>query len=60
MTAAERHDDVLVTTLRHSRTWRPLIAGPNHALDEATAERAAAELLAYRSERTAYELTHSL
>lgn len=59
LTAAERHDDVLVATLRNSHTWRPLIAGPAHMLDEATAERAAAELLAYRSQRTDYELARN-
>jgi hypothetical protein len=59
LTVAERHDDVLVVTSRGPQTWRPLIAGREQTLDEATAARAAAELLAYRSERTEYELTHS-
>jgi hypothetical protein len=59
LTAAERHDDVLVATLRQNHTWRPLLAGPAHILDEATAERAAAELLAYRSQRTSYELARN-
>ena len=39
--------------------WHPLIAGLEHTLDEATAERAAAELLAYRRQRIDYELARS-
>jgi Nuclease-related domain len=59
LTVAERQDDVLVATLRNSDTWRPVIAGTAHTLDEAAAERAAAELLAYRSQRTDYELARN-
>lgn len=56
---SEGHDDVLIATLRNSHTWRPLLAGPGHVLDEATAGRAATELLTYRSQRTDYELARN-
>lgn len=59
LAAAEQHGDVLVASLRSSDSWRPRIAGPAPSLDEATAERAAAELRAYRSQRTDYELARS-
>jgi hypothetical protein len=59
LTSAEAHGDVLVATLGDSRTWRALIAGPEHTLEEATAERAATELFAYRRQRTDHELAHS-
>jgi hypothetical protein len=53
---AQRHDDVLIATLRDDHTWQPLLVGPDETLEEATAERAAAELLAYRGQRIEYEL----
>lgn len=56
MTAAERHDDVLVISLRNGHAWRPHLAGLQPTLEEATAQVAASELLAYRSQRTDYEL----
>ncbi|SNR97142.1 Nuclease-related domain-containing protein [Blastococcus mobilis] len=59
MTVAERHDDVLVVALRHGHTWRQQFAGLDPTLDEATAQVAAAALLAYRSQRTDYELARS-
>lgn len=59
MTVAELHDDVLVVPLRNGHAWRSLLAGLDPALDEATAHVAAAELLAYRSARTDYELTRT-
>lgn len=59
LTVGEWHDDVLVVTSRGPQAWHPLIAGPEQTLDEATAARAAAALLAYRSGRTEYELTHN-
>lgn len=59
LTAAERHNDVLVATFRDSHTWGPLLAGSEDIVDQPTAGRAAAELLAYRSQRTDYELTRS-
>jgi hypothetical protein len=59
LTATEQREDVHVTALRSTHTWRTLIAGPALLLDEATAERAAAELLAYRSQRTDYELARN-
>ena len=40
LTAAERHDDVLVATLRKSHTWRALIGSAEPTLHEITAERA--------------------
>ena len=59
MTLAERHDDVLVISLRNGHAWRPQLAGLETTLDQATAQVAASELLAYRSQRTNYELAHS-
>jgi ribosomal protein S28E/S33 len=56
LTVAERHDDVLVASLRKGHNWRFLVANSAHTLDDATAERATAELLTYRSQRTDYEL----
>jgi hypothetical protein len=58
MTLAERHDDVLVISLRNGHAWRPQLAGLEPTLDEATAQAAASELLAYRRQRTDYELAH--
>lgn len=59
LTAAEQHNDVHVTALRSSETWRSLIAGPEHSLDEDTAQRAATELRAYCRQRIDYELARS-
>jgi hypothetical protein len=59
MTVAERLGDVHVASLRNSDTWRPLVAGTAHTLDDAIAKRAITELLAYRSQRTDYELAHN-
>lgn len=59
LTVAERHDDVLVVALRDGHTWRQQLAGLDPTLDEATAEVAAAALLAYRNQRTDYELARS-
>jgi Nuclease-related domain len=56
MTLAERHDDVLVVPLNHGHAWRSQLDGLDPTLDEATAQVAASELLAYRSQRTEYEL----
>jgi hypothetical protein len=56
LTATPRRDEVLVATVRTSSTWGPLLADPGEALDQATAERAAAELLAYRSQRIDHDL----
>jgi len=59
MTLAERRDDVVVIPLRNGHARRPLLAGLEPTLDQATAQVAASELLAYRSQRTDYELAHS-
>jgi hypothetical protein len=58
MPSAERRGDVLVVPLRNGHAWRPQLAGLEPTLDEATAQIAASELLAYRSQRTHYELAH--
>jgi hypothetical protein len=58
MTLAERHADVLVLALRNGHAWPPQLAGLEITLDEATAQVAAAELMAYRSQRINYELAH--
>lgn len=59
MTSPEWHDDVLVVSLRNGHAWRSHLAGLDSTLDEATAKTAASELLAYRRQRTDYELTQS-
>jgi len=58
LTLAERRDDVPVISLRKGHAW-PQLAGLEPTLDEATAQVAASELMAYRSQRTDYELAHS-
>lgn len=59
MAVADWHDDVLVVPLRNGHPWGPQLADLDPTLDEVTAQVAASELLAYRSQRTDYELTRS-
>jgi hypothetical protein len=59
MTSPERHDGVLVVPFRNGHVWRSHLAGLDPTLDEATAQAAASELLAYRRQRTDYELAQS-
>lgn len=59
LTSAERHDDVLVISLRNGHAWLPQLADVETTLDEATAQVAASELMAYRRQRTHYELARS-
>lgn len=57
LTGIERHDDVLIAPLRNSDAWQPQFTDPDGSLEEGTTRAAAAELLAYRSQRIDYELS---
>jgi hypothetical protein len=58
LAGVERHDDVLIATLRNSDAWHPEFTDSGGGLKEETTRAAVAELLAYRSQRTDYELSN--